>query len=50
MTYYLHVKIQLFVTAKSYQDTDADPDPHWFGPLDPGPDPHWGKKLDPDPR
>ncbi len=27
-----------------------DPDPYWFGFLDPdsGSDPHWGKKLDPD--
>jgi hypothetical protein len=48
MTYYViifHVKIQLFVTAKS--DQDPDPGPHWFGSLDPvqiqinswGPDP-----------
>jgi hypothetical protein len=38
-TYYLHnvyfyVKNQPFVTAES----DNDPDPHWFGSLDP--DPH----------
>jgi hypothetical protein len=32
--YILHVKIQLFVTFKSNQD----PDPHWFGSLDPDPD------------
>ncbi len=32
--YIFHVKIQFCVTAKY----DQDPDPHWFGPLDP--DPH----------
>jgi hypothetical protein len=45
------VKIQLFVTAKSDQDLDPDPDSHWLAPwiririwirLD--------KKLDPDPH
>ncbi len=41
LTYYLlsefqyifHEKIQLFVLLKS--DQDLDPDPHWFGSLDP---------------
>jgi hypothetical protein len=28
-----HVKIQIFVPLKS--DQDPDPDPHWFGSLDP---------------
>jgi hypothetical protein len=31
--YIFHVKIQIFVTTKS----DQDPDPHWFGSLDPDP-------------
>ncbi len=31
--YLSHVKIQLFMTLKSGQD----PDPHWFGSLDPDP-------------
>ncbi len=40
LTYYqlkalFNVKIQLFVT-----DKDLDPDPHWFGSLDPYPDPN----------
>jgi hypothetical protein len=48
--YIFHLKIQLFVTAKS--DQDLDPDPHWLGSLDPDPDleTHRGKKLDPDPE
>jgi hypothetical protein len=36
--YIFHVKIQLFVTAKS--DHDLDPDPHWFGSLVPDLNPH----------
>jgi hypothetical protein len=36
--YNIHVKIKLFVTAKS--DQDLDPDPHWFGSLDPDLNPH----------
>ncbi len=43
-TYIRHifrVKIQLFDTAKS--DQALDPNPHWFGSLDP--DPHSGKKV-----
>ncbi len=35
-----HVKIQLFVTFKSAADPDSDPDPYWFGSLDPDLDPH----------
>jgi hypothetical protein len=40
LTYYqlkalFNVKFQLFVT-----DKDPDPDPHWFGSLDPYPDPN----------
>jgi hypothetical protein len=34
--YIFHVTILLFATIKS--DQDPDPDPHWFGSLDP--DPH----------
>ncbi len=46
-----HVKIQLFVTHKSYQDPDpVRLDPHWFGFLDPYPDPHRDKNLDPYPH
>ncbi len=39
-----YVKIKLFATAKSDQDPDSNPDPHWFGSLDP--DPQWDKKMD----
>jgi hypothetical protein len=44
---YVHfqVKIQLFETAK----TELDPDPHWFGSLEPDPDPPWFGYLEPDP-
>jgi hypothetical protein len=38
--YIFHVKILLFMTHKS--DQDSDQDPHWFGFLDP--DPHRDKK------
>jgi hypothetical protein len=38
MWYIVHVKIQLCVTAK--YDQDPDPDPHWFGSLDPDSGPH----------
>jgi hypothetical protein len=34
----LFIKIQLLATAKC--DQDLDPDPHWFGSLDPDLDPH----------
>jgi hypothetical protein len=33
-----HVKILLFEATMS--DQDPDPDPHWFGALNPDPDPY----------
>ncbi len=45
---YFYVKIQLFVTSKPEQD--QDPDPRWFGSIDPDLDPHRYKQLDPDPH
>jgi hypothetical protein len=38
LLYIFMFKIQLFVTIKSDQNPDSDPDPHGFGSLDP--DPH----------
>jgi hypothetical protein len=49
-----HENLQKF--TKAYQKasgpskSDQDPDPHWFGTLDPDRDPHRDKKLDPDPH
>jgi hypothetical protein len=34
LKYIFHVKFQIYVTLKSYQDQD----PHWLGSLDPRPD------------